>query len=86
MALHHISQGPGLIKITRSLANSGFLGHGDLHVIDVVPIPQRLYDRVRESKYQQVLNGLFPQIMIDSKNLLLFIMAMQFSIEIAGAG
>jgi hypothetical protein len=84
--LHHVPQGTGLIKIARSLTDARFLGHCDLHMIDVMPIPQWLDDRIRKPKHQQILYGLFPQIMIDSIDLLFVVVAMQLSIEFAGAG
>jgi hypothetical protein len=41
-----------------------FLGHGDLHVIDVVAVPDRLKDGVGKTREQDVLNRLLPQVMI----------------------
>ncbi len=45
--------------------------HGDLHVLDVLAIPYRFEEGVREAKIQQVLHRLLAQIMIDSEDRLL---------------
>ena len=44
-------------------------GDCDLDMVDEIPIPQRLEDRVGKPGYQYVLHGLFPKIMINSVNL-----------------
>ena len=45
--------------------------HGDLHVIDIAVVPQRFEDAVAEAKRQDVLNGFFAEIVIDSEDLIL---------------
>ena len=47
------------------------LGCGNLHVIDKLPVHQRLEDRVAEAKGQEVLHGLFAQIVVDAIDLVL---------------
>ena len=72
----------GLLGCERDVASPD----EDEVVIDVLPIPKGLYYRVRKAKHQQILNGLFPQIMIYSINLFLIVMAMQLSVQFACAG
>ena len=44
-------------------------GNRDLHVIDIATIPHGLKNPIRGSKHQNILNGLFAEIMIDTINL-----------------
>ena len=46
--------------------------HRDLHMVDVTPVPDGFEDAVCEAEYQDVLDGFFPQIMIDAIDLPLF--------------
>ena len=47
------------------------LGHGDLNVVDMVAVPQRLEDAVGKAQHQDVLNCLFSEEVIDPINLIL---------------
>ena len=47
------------------------LGDGDLHVVDVLLVQQRLEDRVGEAEAQDVLDGLFAEVVIDAVDLAL---------------
>ena len=67
---HVAKRAGGFIEAAAMLYANGF-GGSDLHVIDVVAIPQRLDDVVGETKDHQILNGLFSKIMIDAVNLVL---------------
>jgi hypothetical protein len=56
---NHVTQrAGGLVKTAAMLHAHSFRG-GNLHVIDVVAIPQRLDDVVGETKHHQVLHRLF---------------------------
>jgi hypothetical protein len=46
---------------TASTNSIGF-GDRDLHVIDVLAVPDRLEDTVGQSKRQDVLDGLFAEV------------------------
>ena len=48
------------------------LGGRNLHVIDVIPVPDRLEDSVGDPEDKNVLHRLFAQVMIDAKDLLFF--------------
>ena len=47
------------------------LGDGDLHVVDVAAIPDRLEDAVAEAEHQDVLDGLLAEVVIDPVDLVL---------------
>ena len=46
-------------------------GDGDLHVVDVLVVPDRLEDRVGEPQRQQVLHRLLAQVVVDAEDLVL---------------
>src|SRR5256886_12292351 len=61
----------------------GFRG-GDLHVVDVIAVPQRLDDVVRKAKDHHVLDGLFAEIVVDAVDLVLRQNLLQFLVELFG--
>ncbi len=67
--LDHVAQRAGPLVVARAALDADGLGCGDLHVIDVPAIPPRLEHAVREAEYEQVLDGLFPQVVIDAEDL-----------------
>ena len=67
--LHHVPQGPGVVIIVGPVAHPVGLRHGDLHVVDVVAVPDGLEQGVGKAKGQDVLDRLFAQIVVDAKNL-----------------
>ena len=69
MVRHHVAQRPGdLVKIGAALDADGF-GRGDLDVIDMVAVPQRLEDRVREAQRHDVLDRLLAEEMVHAEDL-----------------
>src|SRR5439155_18782056 len=46
-------------------------GGGDLNVIDVLTCPDRLEDAVGEAEHEDVLDGLFAEVVIDPEDLVL---------------
>src|SRR5207247_3520180 len=44
---------------------------GDLHVVNVIAVPKRLEDAVAKTQYEQVLHGVFAEVVIDAVDLLL---------------
>ena len=53
-----------------TLLNTDFFRCRNLHAVDVAAIPDRLEDAVAETKYHDVLNCLFAEVVIDSVNLI----------------
>src|ERR1700687_1923755 len=70
MVGHHVAEGAGgFVKRAAMLDADRFRGV-DLHVVDVVAIPERLDDVVGESKDQNVLDGFLAEIVVDAVNLI----------------
>ena len=44
-------------------------GNGDLHMVNVLAIPDRLEDAIGKAENQQVLHRLFAEIMVDAVDL-----------------
>src|SRR5262249_56637391 len=71
MVRHHVAQRAGFfVEAAAGLDADGLVG-GDLNVVDVIAIPQRLEDAVGEAQHQNVLDGFFAEEMIDAVDLLL---------------
>ena len=69
MVLHHVAQRAGLLVVAGARADAFLLGHGDLHVVDVLLVEQRLEDAVGEAQHQDVLDRLLAEIVIDAVDL-----------------
>ena len=81
MVRHHVAQRAGRVVIIAAAADGQRFGDRDLHVIDMVAIPDRLEQAVGKAQHQNVLHRLLAEIMIDAKNLILAENAEQFAIE-----
>ncbi len=62
------------------------LGDGELDVVDVVLVPQRLEDAVGEAEGEQVLHRLLAEVMVDAVDLLLRPVGQQLAVELDGRG
>src|SRR5581483_5036504 len=82
MILKHVAQRARLLVISAAALHPDGLGRGDLHVIDVAPIPDRLEDGVAETKDENVLHRLLSEIMIDAVDLTLVEELVQLAIEL----
>jgi len=67
--LDDVAQRAGFVIVAAARADADCLRDGDLDVIDVVAVPQRLKDRVGEPEHSDILDGLFAKIVIDAVNL-----------------
>ena len=72
-----------VIKLSAAL-DSEILGHRNLHVLYVVAVEDRLQKGVGKPEVQNILDRLFPQIVVDSKNTLLGEHLPQHPVELAG--
>src|SRR2546429_6674481 len=54
----HVAQGTRLLVVRATRLHADGLGDRDLHVGDVVAVPQRLEDLVGEAQHEEVLDGL----------------------------
>ena len=69
MALDHVAQRAGLLVVGRAVLDAERLGHGDLDVIDIMPVPDRLEEDVGEAEGEDVLDRLFAEVVIDPVDL-----------------
>ena len=86
MVRHHVAQRAGLFVEPAAALDAHGLRGGDLHVIDVVAIPQRLEDAVGEAQHQDVLNRFFAEEVIDTIDLILGQDLEDLCIESRGGG
>ena len=69
MVLHHVTQRAcALVKAGASTDTQRFR-RSDLHMVDVMCVPKRSENRVRESKDQDVLRRLLAEKMVDAVGL-----------------
>ena len=64
--LHDISDDAKLVEVSPPPLCAKRLLEGDLHVADVLVIPDGPQERVGESQHQHVLHQLLPQVVVDS--------------------
>src|SRR5690348_2970666 len=83
VALDHVPQCARVLVKCRSPLDAQRLSGRNLHVIDIIPIPQRLKNAVAETKNQHILHRLFAEIVIDAVDLLLLEYAQHLRIQLA---
>ena len=72
MVLHHVAQTRRTCRNSRPRPSTPSVSaHGDLHVIDVTVIPERLENRVGEAQHHDVLRGLLAEVVVDAVGVLL---------------
>jgi hypothetical protein len=71
VVLHHVPQGAAGFVVAGSLFHPDGFRRRDLHVGDVVAVPDRLENRVGEPQHQDVLNRLLAEVVVDPEDLLL---------------
>ena len=69
MVLEDVARRAGLLVERAAVLDADRLGHGDLHVVDVAPVPERLEDAVAEPEDQQVADRLLAQVVVDAIDL-----------------
>ena len=69
MVLEHVAHRAGTVVVTAPVFHADGFGGGDFHVVDVVPVPERLEQAVGEAQHQQVLHGFFAEVVVDTVNL-----------------
>ena len=68
VVLDDVAGGADAVVVARAAADADVLGHGDLHVVDVVGVPDRLEHLVGEAQRQQVLDRLLAQVVVDPEH------------------
>ena len=86
MVLKHVPQNARFVVVVSAASDGDFFGDRDLDVIDVVPVPKGFEDGIPETKYQNVLDGFFAEVMIDAVDLIFTERLMDRCIECLGAG
>ena len=69
VVLEDVAARAGLLVEGAAALDAEVLGHGDLHVVDVAPVPERLEDAVAEAEDEQVADGLLAQVVVDAVDL-----------------
>jgi hypothetical protein len=71
MVLYHVAQCARLLVISRTVFDADGLGRGDLDMVDIVPVPDRLEDAVGKPECQQVLYRFLAEEVVDAVCLIL---------------
>ena len=67
----HVPEGAGGLVEGDAVVDPERLGHVDLHVVDVVPVPDGLEEAVGEAEGEDVLGRLLAEEVVDAEDLLL---------------
>ena len=67
----HVLEGARRLVEGDAIVDAERLGHVDLHVVDVVPVPDGLEEAVGEAKGQDVLGPFLAEEVVDAEDLLL---------------
>ena len=68
VVLDHVAGRAHAVVIPGPAAGADVLGHGDLDMVHIVGVPQRLEQLVGEAQRQDVLHRLLAQVMIDPEH------------------
>ena len=71
MVLDDVAGRADAVVVARPAADADVLGHGDLHVVDVVRVPDRVEQLVGEPQRQDVLHRLLAEVVVDAEHRLL---------------
>jgi hypothetical protein len=69
VVLEDVTRGTGLLVERAAVLDADRLGHGDLHVVDVAPVPERFEDAVAEAEDQQIADRLLAEVVVDAIDL-----------------
>ena len=83
VVLHHVAQRAGLLVERPAAFHAQRLGGRDLHMVDVIPVPDRLKDAVGKAENQNVLYRLFAQVVVDAEDLVLVEDGVHLLVELA---
>ena len=68
---NHVAQSACVIEVSAAPLHADCLSIGDLNMVDVTPVPDRLEDRIVEPEHHDVLHRFFTQVVIDTIDLIL---------------
>ncbi len=84
MVLKHVAHHAGLVIIAAAIFHAHGFRRGNLHVVDVAPVPDRLENGVGETENHDVLHRLFAEIVIDSVDLFFIEHFVHSAVELPG--
>ena len=84
MVLEHAPQNACLVVVYGPVAHAHLLSDGNLHVGHIAPVPHRLEDHVGKPREEDILRGLFAEVVVDAVNLVLAEGLVNFGIELGG--
>ena len=70
MALNHVAESARRFIKTAAALDTERFRRGDLHVIDIIAVPERLENPVAEAQNEKVLHGVLTKVMVDAVDLL----------------
>ena len=68
MVLDDVAYCSDLIVETTTALNTEILRHGNLHALDVVPIPEGFHERIGKAKNDHVVDWALSEVMVDAKD------------------
>lgn len=71
MVLDHVTGRADAVVVPRASTEADVLGHCDLNVVDVVRVPDRIEQLVREAQSQNVLDGFLTEVVVDTEDRVL---------------
>ncbi len=69
VVLEHVPECAGLVVVVATGPDTERFGGGDLDVVDIARIPERLEQRVGEPGHEQVLHALLAEVVVDPEDL-----------------
>src|SRR5262249_36097443 len=84
--LDYVADGARLIIKRSPPLDTEILRHRDLHTLDMVAIPERFQERIREARKKHVVYWSFSQIVIDAEDGLLIESTEQSLVELLRGG
>jgi hypothetical protein len=85
VVLEDVAQRSRLLVERPAVLDAEVLRHGDLHMVDVPAIPNRLEDRVGEPQGEDVLDRLLRQVVVDAVDLVLAEVEVELGVELTRA-
>ena len=85
VALDHVARGPAVpVVVTGTPIHASGFGVRDLHMVNVMAVPQGFQNHVGKAQHQQVLDRFLADVMIDPVYLLFFEARIEFVLQVAG--
>src|SRR3984885_3287560 len=84
VVLDHVACGADAVVVAAATTQTDVFGHGDLDVVDVVRVPDRVEQLIGEAQRQDILHRLLAQVVVDAKDRIFRKDAVDHFVEIAG--